>query len=30
MAGILHRVGVEGMTPEKVYDVLTTLEGLSS
>jgi uncharacterized protein YndB with AHSA1/START domain len=29
MADILHRVGVKGSTPEKVYDALTTLDGLS-
>jgi hypothetical protein len=29
MADILHRVGIEGPTPEKVYDALTTLNGLS-
>jgi len=29
MADILHRIGVEGSAPEKVYDALTTLEGLS-
>lgn len=30
MADILHRIGTEGSTPEKVYDALTTLDGLSS
>ena len=29
MVDILHRIGVEGSTPEKVYDALTTLDGLS-
>lgn len=29
MADILHRIGVEASTPEKVYDALTTLDGLS-
>jgi len=29
MVDILHRVGVESSSPEKVYDALTTLEGLS-
>ena len=29
MADILHRVGIEGPTPEKVYDALTTLDGIS-
>lgn len=29
MADILHRIGVEGSTPEQVYDALTTLDGLS-
>jgi hypothetical protein len=29
MADILHRVGVKGPAPEKVYDALTTLDGLS-
>lgn len=29
MADILHRVGIEGSAPEKVYDALTTLDGLS-
>ncbi|HEX2895055.1 MAG TPA: SRPBCC domain-containing protein [Marmoricola sp.] len=29
MVDILHRVGVEDATPEKVYDALTTLEGLA-
>ena len=26
---ILHKVGVKGSTPEKVYDALTTIDGLS-
>ena len=29
MVDILHRVGVEGTTPEAVYDALTTVEGLA-
>jgi len=29
MVDILHRVGVESSSPAKVYDALTTLEGLS-
>ena len=29
MVDILHRIGVESSTPEKVYDALTTLDGLS-
>ncbi len=29
MADILHRIGVEGSSPEQVYDALTTLDGLS-
>jgi uncharacterized protein YndB with AHSA1/START domain len=29
MVDILHRVGVKTSTPEKVYDALTTLEGLA-
>ena len=29
MADILHRIGVEHSTPERVYDALTTLDGLS-
>jgi uncharacterized protein YndB with AHSA1/START domain len=29
MADILHRVGVKSETPEKVYDALTTVEGLA-
>ena len=29
MADILHRIGVEHSSPERVYDALTTLEGLS-
>ena len=29
MVDILHRVGVEGATPETVYDALTTVEGLA-
>ncbi|HWJ83591.1 MAG TPA: SRPBCC domain-containing protein [Nocardioides sp.] len=29
MVEILHRVGAKGATPEKVYEALTTIEGLS-
>ena len=29
MVDILHRVGVKAPTPDKVYDALTTVEGLS-
>ena len=29
MVDILHRVGVEGSSPEKVYEALTTIEGLA-
>lgn len=29
MVDILHRVGIESVAPERVYDALTTLEGLS-
>ena len=29
MVDILHRVGVENASPEKVYDALTTVEGLA-
>ena len=29
MVDILHRVGVKNATPEKVYDALTTVEGLA-
>ena len=29
MVDILHRVGVRNATPDKVYDALTTVEGLS-
>ena len=29
MVDILHRIGVEASSPEKVYDSLTTLDGLS-
>ncbi|MDP5182027.1 SRPBCC domain-containing protein [Blastococcus sp. BMG 814] len=29
MVDILHRVGIENSTPEKVYDALTTVEGLA-
>ena len=29
MVDILHRVGVKDATPEKVYDALTTVEGLA-
>ena len=29
MADILHRVAIEGTAPDKVYDALTTLDGLS-
>jgi len=27
---ILHRIGIQGGTPEKVYEALTTIEGLAS
>jgi uncharacterized protein YndB with AHSA1/START domain len=30
MADILHRVGVKDSSPDKVYDALTTIDGLSS
>jgi uncharacterized protein YndB with AHSA1/START domain len=29
MVDILHRIGAEGSAPEKVYDALTTRDGLS-
>ena len=29
MVDILHRVGVKNATPEKVYDALTTVDGLA-
>jgi uncharacterized protein YndB with AHSA1/START domain len=29
MADILHRVGIKNTTPEKVYDALTTVDGLA-
>src|SRR6478735_6969461 len=29
MVDILHRIGVKNSTPEKVYEALTTVEGLS-
>ena len=29
MADILHRIGVEQSSPKQVYDVLTTIDGLS-
>jgi uncharacterized protein YndB with AHSA1/START domain len=29
MADILHRIGVKAPTPEKVYDALTTVDGLA-
>jgi uncharacterized protein YndB with AHSA1/START domain len=29
MFDILHRVGVQGGTPDKVYDALTTIDGLA-
>jgi uncharacterized protein YndB with AHSA1/START domain len=29
MVDILHRVGVKTASPEKVYDALTTVEGLA-
>ena len=29
MVDILHRIDVEGVTPDKVYDELTTVEGLA-
>ncbi len=28
MVDILHRIGVQTPTPEKVYDALTTVDGL--
>ncbi|BBH68131.1 activator of HSP90 ATPase [Actinoplanes sp. OR16] len=30
MPDILHRVGVEGSTPQQVYEALTTIDGLSA
>jgi uncharacterized protein YndB with AHSA1/START domain len=30
MADILHRVGVRNVAPEKVYDALTTIDGLAA
>jgi uncharacterized protein YndB with AHSA1/START domain len=30
MADILHRIGVEKSSPQRVYDALTTLDGLSA
>ncbi|MEN0129916.1 MAG: SRPBCC domain-containing protein [Brevundimonas sp.] len=30
MVDILHRVGMEGRTPEEVYEALTTVEGLAA
>ncbi|MBO2450488.1 SRPBCC domain-containing protein [Actinomadura barringtoniae] len=30
MADILHRIGVKNSTPEKVYDALTTIDGLAA
>jgi uncharacterized protein YndB with AHSA1/START domain len=29
MVDMLHRIGVEGSSPDKLYDALTTLDGLS-
>jgi len=29
MVDILHRIGIEGSTPEQVYEALTTIDGLS-
>ena len=29
MVDILHRVGIDGIAPEKVYDALTTIDGLA-
>jgi uncharacterized protein YndB with AHSA1/START domain len=29
MVDILHRIGVEGSSPEQVYDALTSIDGLS-
>ena len=29
MVDILHRIGVKNSSPDKVYDALTTLDGLS-
>ncbi|HET7799785.1 MAG TPA: SRPBCC domain-containing protein [Humibacillus xanthopallidus] len=29
MADILHRIGVQNVSPERVYDALTTVEGLA-
>ncbi|RKS77935.1 uncharacterized protein YndB with AHSA1/START domain [Motilibacter peucedani] len=29
MADILHRIGVEGSTPQAVYEAITTMDGLS-
>jgi len=29
MVDIVHRVGIQGTTAAKVYDVLTTLHGIS-
>ena len=30
MVDILHRIGIEGSSPDDVYEALTTVEGLSS
>lgn len=30
MTDILHRIGVEGSTPEQVYEALTTIDGLAA
>lgn len=30
MVDILHRVGMEGRTPDEVYEALTTVEGLAA
>ena len=29
MVNILHRIGIKGSSPERVYEALTTLDGLS-
>ncbi|GAA0579707.1 hypothetical protein GCM10009546_47700 [Actinomadura livida] len=29
MVDILHRIGIEGATPDEVYQALTTVEGLA-
>ena len=30
MVDILHRVGVQGASPEQVFEALTTVEGLAA